>query len=249
MPGLLTTQTCTAYDIIKLALKECGALGVGQTALAEDVNDAFFKLNMMIAQWQRRRWLIYHLVNIGFLSTGAQSYTVGPGGNYNVAQRPAKIESAFFRQIIPMSPNPIDYGLTMIDSWEDYSKISLKFLNSFPQFLFYDPGYPLGTLYPWPIPFANEYEVFINITDTLAQFTSLTQTFNFPGEYVAAMFYNLAKRLAPGYGLPLTKELSDNAMEGLNVLKKASGAQVPRLTQPSELIRPGIYNPYSDQIR
>jgi hypothetical protein len=250
MAGLLTTTTCTAGDIIKLALKECGVLGIGQTPEAEDVSDAFFKLNMMIAQWQRRRWMIWHLVNMGYTSpTGVQSYTIGPGGNFPVSQRPAKIESAFFRQVIPNSPNPIDYQLTMLDSWEDYSKISLKSLSSFPQFLFYDPAYPQGVLYPWPIPGANYYELFINFTDTLNQFTSLTEVLNLPGEYVAAMFYNLAQRLAPGYGLQVNPETKLQAAEGIMTLKKATGAQVPRLSMPMELIRPGIYNVYSDQIR
>lgn len=246
--GLLTTQTCTAADIIKLALKECGALGVGQTALAEDTNDAFFKLNMMIAQWQRKRWAIYHLVSVGYVADGNQSYTIGPTGKCVVAQRPDKIESAYFRQTIPDSSLPVDYGLTVVQSWEDYGKIALKTLYSFPQFLFYDPGYPNGTVYPWPIPYKDQYEVFLNIKETLAQFTSLTQEVNLPGEYVGALFYNLALRLAPSYGQQPSPITIQMAAEGLNVLKKAN-VQIARLSQPSELIRPGIYNPYSDQIR
>jgi hypothetical protein len=246
--GLLTTNNTTAADIIKLALKECGALGVGQTALAEDLNDAFFKLNMMIAQWQRKRWAIYHEVSIGYVADGNPSYTIGPTGKVQVPQRPDKIESAYFRQYIPQSSLPVDYGLTVVQSWEDYSRIALKTLYSFPQFLFYDPGYPNGTIYPWPIPYADQYETFVNIKETLPQFTSLTQLLNIPGEYVAAMFYNLALRLAPAYGLQPNPDTRLMAAEGLNVLKKAN-VQVPRLLQPAELIRPGIYNPYSDQIR
>lgn len=41
----------TAGSIINLALKMAGILGVGQTATAEDANDAFTVLNMMLAQW------------------------------------------------------------------------------------------------------------------------------------------------------------------------------------------------------
>lgn len=248
MAALLTTDTTTAGDIIRLALKECGSVGVGQTPMAEDINDSFFKLNMMLAQWQRRRFAIYHLVNVGFVSNGEQSYTVGPGGNYNFSQRPAKIESGFFRQNIPGSSLPIDYSLVNVQSWEDYSKISLKTLYSFPTDLFYDPAYPMGNLYPWPIPYADQYEVFINVTETLTQFSSLTALVNLPGEYVAAILYNLAKRLCVQYGLPVSVDLKDLAEEGIQTLKKAS-VQVPRLNMPRSLIRPGIYNVYSDQIR
>ena len=48
----------TVGDLITLALKDSGVLGAGQTALAEDMNDALSRLNMMLGQWNRRRWLI-----------------------------------------------------------------------------------------------------------------------------------------------------------------------------------------------
>jgi len=44
---------------------------------------------------------------------------------------------------------------------------------------------------------------------------------------------------------PITMAL---AKEALNVLRMGN-AQVPNLRMPDDLIRPGIYNPYSDQIR
>ena len=39
----------TPSDLITLALKTANVLGVGQTASAEDMNDAFNLLNMMMA--------------------------------------------------------------------------------------------------------------------------------------------------------------------------------------------------------
>ena len=40
-----------ASSIINLSLKIAGILGVGQTAQAEDSNDALTMLNAMLAQW------------------------------------------------------------------------------------------------------------------------------------------------------------------------------------------------------
>ncbi len=37
-------------------------------------------MNMMLAQWQRKRWLVYSLDDVSFAPTGAASYTVGVGG-------------------------------------------------------------------------------------------------------------------------------------------------------------------------
>jgi hypothetical protein len=44
-----------ARSVINLALRYSGVVGVGQTPLAEDVNDSLVLLNSMIGQWQRQR--------------------------------------------------------------------------------------------------------------------------------------------------------------------------------------------------
>jgi hypothetical protein len=87
----------TPLDIIQLALKDAGAIGIGQTPLTEDVNDSFQRLNWMVSTWARKRWLIWHLVDVAKVSTGAQSYTVGPGGDFNLASRPDKLHAAYVR--------------------------------------------------------------------------------------------------------------------------------------------------------
>jgi hypothetical protein len=88
----------TALDLITGAMDDAGITGVGQTPLAEDTNKALNRLNAMIAQWSRRRWLVYHLTDIVFTGTGALSYSIGPGGDISVV-RPDRIEAAFFRQL------------------------------------------------------------------------------------------------------------------------------------------------------
>lgn len=237
----------TPNDIIKLALKNAGVTGVGQTPSAEDMNDAFTILNFMIGQWNRKRWLIYHLIDASFVSTGAQSYTVGPGQNFNIP-RPDRLEAAFFRQLIPSQPNQIDYPLEIIEARETYNNIALKTLSSFPNYIFYDSAFPVGLVYPWPLPQANIYSIHISVKETISQFTNLAQTINLPPEYFAAILYNLSERLRPNYQLPIDPQIVGLARDSLAVIRGAN-AQIPRLTLPTDIVRPGIYNVYSDQIR
>lgn len=236
----------TPQDIITFALKATGVVGVGQTPLAEDNNDAFTALNGMLALWQRKRWLIWHLTDNAFLSTGAQSYTVGPGGNFNVA-RPDRLEAAFFRQFINSTPNQVDYPLELLESREDYNRIVLKQLPSLPRYIFYDAAFPLGVVYPWPIPQAGVYEIHITLKETLNQFTSLTQTIQLPPEYEEAIWSNLTIRLCVIYKVQAPAEVVALAKAALATIR-AANAQVPRLTTPTYLNRPGLYDANSDRF-
>lgn len=235
----------TPGDIVTFALKAAGVLGVGQTPLAEDTNDAFTAMNGMLAGWQRQRWLVWHLVDVSKVSTGAQSYTVGPGGDFNV-MRPDRLEAAFFRQFINSTPNQVDYPLQILEAREDYNNIALKQLNSFPYVIFYDSAFPMGTVYPWPIPQANTYEIHLTLKEQISQFLTLTQQINLPPEYEEALWTNLCLRLCPIYQVQPNPSVVALAKSSLAVVRGAN-AQVPRLNMPQRLWRGGLYDIYSDQ--
>lgn len=236
----------TPRDIIQLALKSSGVLGVGQTALAEDINDGFAFLNQMIAQWAQKRWLVYALSTYSTVSTGAQTYTVGPGGVFDISPRPDRIESAYFRQLVQSTPNQVDYPLRLISARETYNRISIKMLTSFPSVFFYESAYPLGLFYPYPLAQASIYSLFISVKTVISQFTSLSQTIALPPEYEAAMHYNLAIRLAAAYQIAPREDVRALAKDALAVLR-GSNTQLALLQMPNSLVRPGPYNPYSDQ--
>lgn len=235
----------TANDLIRYTLKAIGVVGVGQTPQAEDLSDAFSTLQAMLAQWQRKRWLIWHLVDVAKVSTGVPSYTVCSGGDFNVA-RPDRIEAAFLRQTVPAQPSAIDYPLRLLEAREDYNRIALKTMESFPQWVFYDAAFPAGILYPWPVPQASIYEIHITLKEQLLQFTSPTQVINLPPEYIEALWTNLALRLAPLYQATINPAIPALATASLAVVRGAN-AQVPRLRMPTDLTRAGgIYNIFSD---
>ncbi|WP_433705800.1 hypothetical protein [Paraburkholderia sacchari] len=235
----------TPSDIITLALKTANVVGVGQTPEAEDMNDAFNLLNMLLAQLQRRRYFIYQLITTGYQATGALSYTVGPGGNFNIP-RPGKIESAFFRQN-QNTPLPVDYPLEIIRAREDYNRISIKNLNAFPRYAFYDAAYPVGNLFIWPLPNA-QYQIFITTMLQLQQFATISDTLALPPEYSAALMWNLVLELYPFYGLPENPITRGKAEASLRIIEE-SNAQIPQLQMPTALRgqNTGTYNIYGDQ--
>lgn len=241
----------SAADIVRLALKDAGVLGVGQTANAEDTNDAFDTMNMMIAQWNIKRWMIYHLLDLKIVSTGAISYTIGPGGDIDTGTqgRPDRLEDgSFYRQLITASsPNQIDYPLSILESREDYSRIGLKQLSTIPQYIFYDVTYPLGTLYPWPVPSAVKYEIHVAVKDQLTEFANLANPINLPHQYIAALRFNLGVMLRPMYQMKPDPSLAVLAVTALNIIKN-SNTQIPRLLIPIQLGRGWLYSVYSDRV-
>jgi hypothetical protein len=262
----------TALDLISQAQRAIGVLGVGQTMLAEDINDGFSCLKQMIAQWQKRRWIVPSLRDIYMPGNSQVSNTIGVGGYFPVP-RPDKIQAAYVRLNSTNSPSAfpdfngdfnndfnndpdsppttatsstVDYQLSQLFSFEDYSRIKLKGLNSFPYAFFYDAAYPKGNLFVWPIPSAI-YEVHVIIKSSLQVFENLNDEILLPGEYEEAIYLNLAIRLAVQYQTSASKELVALAKVALNTIKNAN-AQVPELGMPRDLVVNGPYNFFSDQV-
>lgn len=233
----------TPVELINLALKQSGVLGVGQTASAEDVADSFKLMNMMLAQWQTDRFLVYHLVTNSKACTGQQSYTIGIGGDFNIP-RPDRISSAFVRLTVQSYPNQVDYPLTLLQAREDYNRIAVKGQGAMPTALFYDSAYPLGNLFPWSVP-DNQYTLYVTTYEQLQKFATPFEDIVMPPQYEEAIMWNLAGRLRPMYGLPPEQTITALAKASLNSLA-GSNTQIPTMTVDPILTSRGKYNVYSD---
>lgn len=248
----LDPSNTTAGDIVTAALKLANVVGTGQTANAEDNNDAWAMLQWMLQEWERKRWLVFVLSTYAKVSTGAQSYTVGPGGDIDTGAqsvRPDKLESAYLRQLVNSQPNQIDYPLEILGAREDYNKIALKSLSSFPSTIYYEASWPLGRIYPWPVPQATIYGLNCTFKAQLPyKFANLATKFtSIPFEYYNAMIFNLALRLRAMYGIQsyAGDTLPGLAKDSLNTLRGAN-TQISRLSIP-RLDGSGQYNIFSDR--
>jgi len=249
---LVDPGNLTLGDLCRQSLLECGAIGVGQTPLADDVTDAWARLQFMLLQWEKKRWLVYHLKTYALISTGQQSYTIGPGGEFDTgpgSTRPGRISSAFVRQQHG-NINPVDYQLQIMQSMEDYNWITLKNLHAGPgEAVFLDTDWPLAHVYVWPIPQAFIYQIHVTVYETLPfRYASPAVTVDLPYEYYGAMLYNLAIRLRPKYRLGTYPgdHLPGMARDSLAVLR-AGQVQVAKLRMPNTLRRRGLYNIFSDR--
>lgn len=253
--AILLPDSVTVGDLCVEALRDSGALGIGQTPLAGDITDTWARMQRMLQQWERERWLIYHLVTYTVLSTGQITpYTVGPGGQIDVGTagltaRPNRVESGFFAQLNTIPNGPVVYPLKQLNSMEDYRKLSLPNLTTFTLCFFYDPAWPLGQLYLWPWPNSSNYNIGIVVREQLpTSFPSLTTKINLPYEYHQAIVSNTALAIRPKFGIGTWPgdDLPRQARNALNILRKGNTA-ITSLDMPPGLSRNGIYNIFSDQ--
>ncbi len=242
----MATPIPTASDIIATALRKAGVVGIDEDIEQPILNDGLADANDMLAQWQRKRYLIYRLQDFSFVSTGAQFYTVGDGQNFPINPRPDRLESAFLRELANGQGQNIDWELSIIPSKEDYNRIILKSLGTFSWRIFYDPDWPIGKIYPWPVPQASLYEIHATFKTLLQQFAALKDNINLPPEYVPALKWGLARRFRASYQLPADPEINALARDALNTIRLANTA-VPLLSMPEDVRRRGpAYDYHSD---
>jgi len=296
--GIPTTCAQVAF----LALRAAGRINDAQSVAdgSADADAVLSLLSGMVAQWQRRRWLVWSLADTAVQSTNAASYTVGPTGDFAIP-RPDRIDSAFARLqtgtntmsfmlsylptdptglgggalwnnggvvmivpggTMPTSPaglNPgqtwnnggvmmvvsgtaqglgvgfLDIPLGIIESREDYNRITLKGLSTFPAHVWYDSAFPVGVLHPYPIV-PTGFEIHIATKSALPVYTTLTQALGVPAEYVEAMTTNLPLRimaLDPKGPQPTPNQIG-LARAALNTLRMAN-IQVSELHMPANL--------------
>lgn len=180
----------SARDIITKALQKIGAIVKNEAPSADEAEDALDSLNALISSWSNDSLNIYARTWETFSLTGATSYTIGTGGNFNTA-RPTNIVGAYLRS------GTIDYPITIIDD-SAYISISYKNLQGIPEFLNYDNAYPLGRIRLYPLDNAG-YTLFLLTEKSVTSFTTLDTEMSLPDGWERALVYNLALELAPEY--------------------------------------------------
>ena len=237
-------------QLLTNALTDAGVIGIDEAIEQPMLNRAFKQANWLLAQWARKRWLCYRIQDYSFVSTGAMTYSVGNGGTININPRPDRLEYAFMRFLQTSNPGnlAVDIPLNIIQSHEDYSRITVKNVGTLPWRVFYDPLWPVGVLFPWPVPQANIYEIHCGFKVVLPRFASLQQPITFPPEYEAALNWCLARRFRASYQMPPDPTIDSLARDGLNTLRLANIA-IATLTMPGFLRnRNKAYSYQSDDV-
>ena len=205
MPTPANSITVSALDLIKAALYEIGALAAGEIPATDDQAWVLQKLQRLIDRYNARLPMIY---NVGFnlytLQANHQPHTIGPGGDFDVSQRPVGIESASI--VLIQGGSNVDVPINIRDDqwWSNERVKNLK--STYPTDLYYSPDWPLGQCFFWPIP-SQANGIRLQTRAVLAQVTTYAQQISLPPAYWDAIVYPLAYSLCPSFKVTATPEL------------------------------------------
>ena len=183
-------MSVTALTMIKRAMRIMRVASADQEPTAGEAADGLYALNAMMDSWSIERLMVYQVAQSEYSwPSSTRSRTIGSGGDFNTT-RPTKVAEMgnFFRDL----GTNIDYPLFWLGDRSAYDLILLKTTTStYPQWIFVDTGYPLMTLYVWPVP-TMTLQLHLNHWKPLQNFATLNAAISMPPGYQAAIEFNLA---------------------------------------------------------
>lgn len=198
----------TGQDLVNAALKQIGVIASGETPSTDESNDAFERLNNLIASWSAQALPIFNITKSTIPLTGAASYNVTP--------RPVKIRAAK----VTISGFESEFEIVTADEFADPTRYGV---------VFSDGGFPTTAVTLRPSPTTGSLDLFTLVPiDVIG---SLGASINLPPGYERALVMNLAVEVAPQYGVPVSEVMiglandSKNSIQGL--AQNTLGVPVP----------------------
>ncbi len=214
----VTTNQLTRNGLIEMAVRKLGVVADGQTLSTENYTNGSAALNTLLGAFRTLGMPLWARQSYDLtLTAGTSSYNIGSSQTLNTPY-PLKLLQAYRTD----SNNSSKVQLEIIP---DYNFNRLPTGSSgYPIQISYTPKVNLGVIKLWPTPDATAVAnttVTIVYQRPMEYMSSSTDTFDIPEEWLEAVVYNLAVRLAPEWGVPLPdrKALKNEADEYLEMAK------------------------------
>lgn len=195
----VTTNQIAASTVVESALRKLGALAIDQTPETSQYTTAYIALNAMLGEFRTVGYPLWARTTYTFIPTLAtESYSIGTGQTLNTPY-PVHILQAYRTDNsttqVPLEVVP-DYNYNLFPAGSSGNPIQLT----------YRPGINIGTIKLWPTPDASSVAnstITIVYQRPMEYISADANTFDIPEEWVSAIIYGLAVRLAPEYSVPL----------------------------------------------
>lgn len=207
----------TVRKLIKGAMRLINIVQANEEPTADDMDIAVQALDGMVDSWSNDSLMIYTKNPFNFDTVGGkQSYTLGPGGEWNT-ERPMNIDQAYVHYQGAGS-QPVDMPIQLANDAQ-WASIAVKsVMTTFPTVLYDNGNYPLRTISIWPIP-SGVQTLTLWLWQPLLDLTNLDQEVMFPKGYERALRFCLAVELAPEFGKQVAPEVAATAVKAKSEIK------------------------------
>lgn len=199
----------TIGDLVTSAFTEIRMARAGDVLSPEDMAWGLYVFNRLLDLWNADRRAVYNETFTDVTLTPSLSpHTIGPGGTFVVTQRPVTIEAI----AINLGSNLYTPPLNVRDAAWYQAQSAPALTSPLPTDFYFDPAWPLGKIYFWPVP-TTAYGVRVWVRGLLAAVLQ-TDTFTLPPGYQAALELTLAEEIAASCGQtasPSTTRRAKNA--------------------------------------
>lgn len=245
-------------DLITDALIDAGVYSSVEAIPAADFELAARRLNRILDQQAALRRYAYTTQFTQYtLTPNHAPHLIGPNlqspdlATPLAAPRPVRIESAALI-LNDVTPN-VDVRLHLRDRawWADQHVKSLS--SNVPTDVYYEPDWPNGSLYLWPVP-AYAYGLRLEMWTALGQIPldasgnlNFKASFQAPPGYAELLLAELIEKLCQSYGRPLTPALTER-LRRARAAVEAYQSRSPRTASLDYGTRgssPGGFNYYS----
>ena len=195
----VTTNQLTRNQFIEAALRTLGVLAIDQTPSATEYTNALVKLNALVGEFRVKGLMVWQRTTYTMSLTATNTFNIGTGQTLNTPY-PIHLLQAMRLDANTSTRIPME-----IIADANYNLLPSS-TSGVPIQLTYQPKMNMGVIKVWPTPDAysvSNVTILLTYLRPLEYFSASTDTADFPEEWVSAIIYNLAVRMAPEYGIPL----------------------------------------------
>lgn len=197
----------SVLDLITDALTEINVYSPGEPLEAAVAQLALRNLNRVIDSANTDAAKIFTTrIDTYALQTGKQSYTIGADPSDDpvtpdlAGPRPVRIKEA---NVVVQTDFRVPVGLITDEQW---AAKRIQKVQSIPREMYNDGGFPLSTLFFYPIP-AEAYGLELYTWQSASKVASLSDGIDYPPGYEDYWLASLALRLCTPFGKAIPQEL------------------------------------------
>ena len=196
----VSTFNITRDQLITGALRMLGVVAQGETPTNVQILEAAEALNMLVKAYEADGMPLWGIETYGItLVAGQSTYVIGTGQQVSIP-KPLKVIQAWNKVL----SSGVDIPMRILTK-QEYNVLGNKTTTGNPIQLHYQPKLTYGELYVFPVPTSIEQaqnKVYIVYQRPFEDFLNSGDNPDFPQEWLDALKYGLAARLAPEYGVP-----------------------------------------------